>query len=96
MNTGAIWPRNMDAEERWTNRLFEKDCEQRGFNHEINQITEITDKHESCHMGKCQLPAVKRYEIKRVGEPGAGWFVQLCIDHDSEENAWEVYREYNA
>lgn len=80
------------SEEKWTDRLFEKDCEQRGFNHEINQESDITGQGESCHWRKCQLPAVKRYEIKRIGAPGHGWDVQLCAGHDSEDNAWEVFR----
>lgn len=80
-------------EDAYFDRLQAQEDRRRGFDHEVNQETDITGQGEICQWKKCQLFAVKRRELKEVGAPGHGLDVDLCEDHDSEENAWEIYRD---
>lgn len=81
----------MVSEDTYFDGLLAKENRRRGFDHEVNQETDITGQREICMWRKCQLHAVKRRELKEVGAPGSGVDVDLCADHDSEENAWEIY-----
>lgn len=82
----------MSAEERWTNQEQWKN--ERG-ELEINDERDVTGKGEICHFKKCGAPAVTLYEIKKAGAVGHGFDVLFCADHDHEESAFELYREYS-
>lgn len=83
----------MSAEERWADRQEWAEEKRRGFDVEINGESDIKGQGEVCQVSMCKEPAVKRYEIKKVGAPGHGTDVDLCADHDHEETAWDVYSE---
>lgn len=81
-----------DAEERWTDRLFEEDCKRRGFDVEIKDETDVTGQGYKCRVAKCAGSAVKRYEVGEVAGKG-GLEIDLCTDHDSEDQAYEEYHK---
>lgn len=83
------------SEERWAQQQEWDEEKRRGFDVEINDEKDVTGGGEKCHVSKCGAPAVKLYEIKNVGEPGHGWDVLLCVDHDHRDTAFEIYQENN-